>query len=241
MLAPSKQTSTTSAFEAAADRAPASPAARISGSTPAVKLRKVKSTPQPPKSRLRRTLVFARSFLRHPLMLGTLFQSSQALVRRLVDGSPWQRCRTVVELGPGVGTITSALLDRMPEDSRLLAIETNPQFVEELDRSLPDPRLIAMLGSAADLRRALRLHGIGRLDGAISGIPFSMMPLAMRRAIVGAVADALSPSGEFVVYQHSALMLPLLRERFEAVLCESEWRNPVPMRIFRCRRPIRTR
>ena len=241
MFAPPKPTPTTSAFEAAADQDAAAPVAarsRTTGPTPAVVLRRPRR-PQP--NRLRRALVFAGNFLRHPLMLGTVFESSQALVRRLVDGSPWQRCHTVLELGPGVGTITAALLDRLPADARLLAIETNPEFVEELDRSLPDPRLLTVLGSAADLRRALRLHGIGRLDGAISGIPFSTMPPPLRAAIVGAVADALSPSGEFVVYQHSTLMLPLLRERFDAVLCEREWRNPVPMRIFRCRRPIRTR
>jgi phospholipid N-methyltransferase len=195
------------------------------------------AAPAPAPGRWRRAWVFALNFLRHPLAVGTAFQSSPALVRRLVRGSDWRDCRSVVELGPGVGTVTSALLQQLSPTARLLAVESNPGFVAELRRTLPDPRLLAVHGNATALRALLERHGIGRVDAAISGIPFSTMPRAARAQVLDAVADALADQGEFVVYQHTAMMVPLLRERFATVTTEIEWRNLVPMRIFRCRGP----
>lgn len=197
------------------------------------------SSPAQSEGRWRRAWVFALNFLRHPLAVGTAFQSSPALVRRLVQGTAWQRCRSVVELGPGVGTVTAALLQQLPGDARLLAVESNPGFVAELRRTLPDPRLVAAHGSATGLRALLDSHGMEGLDGAISGIPFSTMPQAARAQVLDAVVDALADEGEFVVYQHTAMMVPLLRERFATVTTEIEWRNLVPMRVFRCRDPRR--
>jgi len=195
----------------------------------------------PAPARWRGARLFVLNFVRHPLQVGTAFRSSRALVRRIVDGSPWPRFRRVVELGPGVGTVTAALLQRLPADARLLAVETNPQFVAELQRSLPDPRLLAVPGDACALPQLLARHGIGRVDAVVSGIPFSTMPAATRHALLDAIAAALEDSGELLVYQHSALVLPLLRERFAAVTPETEWRSLVPMRVFRCYRPVRAR
>ena len=191
--------------------------------------------------RWRRAWVFALNFLRHPLAVGTAFQSSPALVRRLVEGTAWRRCRSVVELGPGVGTVTAALLQELPSDGRLLAIDSNAEFVDELHRTLPDPRLLAVHGSATALRALLEVHGMNRVDAAISGIPFSTMPATARAQVLDAVVDALADEGEFVVYQHTPLVEPLLRERFASVATGIEWRNLVPMRIFRCRAPRRPR
>lgn len=187
----------------------------------------------------RQRLLFALNFLRHPLSVGTAFQSSPALVRRLATGTDWARCRSVVELGPGVGTVTGALLARMAPSATLLAIETNAEFVAELRRTLPDPRLVVVHGDAAGLAPLLAAQGLHQVDALISGIPFSTLPAPLRGAVLDAVADALSPEGELVVYQHSALLLPLLRERFQRVACEIEWRNLIPMRVFRCRGPRR--
>ena len=185
----------------------------------------------------RQRWLFALNFLRHPLSVGTLFRSSPALVQRLADSSDWSRCETVVELGPGVGTVTRALLDRLGDQARLLAIESNRDFVTELRRCLPDPRLQVVHGSAADLSGLLAAQGLHRADALVSGIPFSTLPAPVRSTVLDAAARLLAPDGELLVYQHSGLLLPLLRERFAEVEIETEWRSMVPMRVFRCRRP----
>lgn len=186
---------------------------------------------------LRRAFIFLANFIKHPKMVGTFAVSSPALVERLLDGVDWSRIRHVVELGPGVGTITRALLDTMSPGSRLLAIEMNEDFVGELRRGLPDARLTVVQGSAADLTAHLddqRIHG---LDWVISGIPFSTMPPDVRDRTIDAVANSLNNEGCFVVYQYSSHVLPALQMRFASVERELEWRNLVPVKVFRCRGP----
>lgn len=187
---------------------------------------------------LRRALVFAINFVKHPRMVGTFAVSSPALVRRLLDAHAWSDVRSIVELGPGVGTITAAMLARMAPTARLLAIETNRDFVAELGRQLPDPRLLVAHGSAADLHLHLRQAGLDRADLVVSGIPFSTMPPAIRDRTLDAVTAALAPDGGFLVYQYSAKVLPHLTRRFGVVEREREWRNLVPVHVFRCRQPL---
>src|ERR1700743_2227250 len=81
-------------------------------------------------------LLFARNFFRHPRMLGSIIPSSRFLIKQLLEPMDWDRARVIVEYGPGVGGITAELLRRMRPDAHLIAIETNPEFVSFLRRSL---------------------------------------------------------------------------------------------------------
>lgn len=187
--------------------------------------------------RFRRALVFAVNFVKHPRMVGTFAVSSPALVQRLLSGIDWSRCRRIVELGPGVGTITRSILDAMPADARLAALEMNADFVAELRRGFPDPRLQVVHGSAADIGRHLQAIDFGPTDVVISGIPFSTMPAAVRDQTLDGVAASLAPDGQFLVYQYANHVLAPLQQRFERVEREKEWRNLVPVRLFRCSKP----
>lgn len=189
------------------------------------------------RRRLRQTWVFALNFIKHPRMVGTFAVSSPALVRRLLGGVDWSTRRRIVEFGPGVGTITGAVLKAMSADARLLAIEMNTDFVRELAARFPDPRLDIVNGSASDLARDMARRGWPAADLVISGIPFSTMPAGVRDGILDAVAGSLAPDGQFLVYQYANHILAPLRARFEVVERETEWRNLVPVRLFRCSRP----
>lgn len=190
------------------------------------------------RRRLRQAWVFAVNFIKHPRMVGTFAVSSPALVRRLLDGVDWSKRRRVVEFGPGVGTITGAVLDAMAPEARLLAIEMNTDFVRELALRFPDPRLEIVNASAADLEGELAARQWADTDLVISGIPFSTMPAYVRDGILDAVAQSLAPEGEFRVYQYANHVLEPLRARFAVVERETEWRNLVPVRLFRCRQPL---
>src|SRR5215510_14460276 len=106
-------------------------------------------------SRSEETLLFAKNFIQHPKMLGSLIPSSRFLVDRLLGKIDWVRARTIVEYGPGVGTITAHILGRMAPDSRLSVFEMNKDFVSYLHRSFPDPRLHVVHGSAESVGREL--------------------------------------------------------------------------------------
>ena len=68
----------------------------------------------PPQRRpLPSSLLFGRTFLRHPRMLGSVVPSSRFLISRILRQADWGRTRVVVEAGPGVGTLTTGILDRL--------------------------------------------------------------------------------------------------------------------------------
>src|SRR6201993_1796821 len=93
-------------------------------------------------------LLFARNFFRHPRMLGSIVPSSRFLIKQLLEPIDWRRARVIVEYGPGVGGITAEVLRHMRGDAALIAIETNPEFVNYLRGSITDARLHVVAGSA---------------------------------------------------------------------------------------------
>src|SRR5690348_16782356 len=130
------------------------------------------------------TLLFAKNFLQHPKMLGSLIPSSRFLVDRLLNKINWKRARTVVEYGPGVGTITGRILQRMSPDARLVVFEMNEDFVRHLNRAYPDRRLHVVHGSAENVYCELDRLKLAGADYIISGIPFTTMPVPLREAIM---------------------------------------------------------
>ena len=180
--------------------------------------------------------LFSRNFIKHPRMLGSLIPSSRFLVNRLLDQVDWNRAGTVVEYGPGVGTFTGQILQRLRPDGSLVAIDTNRDFARYLTRTLRDDRLHVIEGSAADAQENLRERGLGRADYVISGIPYSTMNPELRERILHSTHDLLQPDGAFLVYQFTRAVLPYLRRVFPHVHQEFEPRNIMPARLFYCRR-----
>jgi len=179
-------------------------------------------------------LLFARTFFRNPIMLGSVIPSSRFLIKGVLEPIDWERARVIVEYGPGVGTITRDILNRMRPDAKLVVIEMNDEFVRFLRETFHDERLIVEAGSAADVRAILKKHGFETVDYAISGIPLSSVPPKMREHIVRETRESLAPGGAFIVYQFTSSVLPQLRRVFEDVKHNREWLNVLPAHLFFC-------
>lgn len=176
--------------------------------------------------------MFFRQFVKHPGMIGSVIPSSSRLVNSMLESVDWQHTRLFVEYGPGVGTFTRPILERMHPDATLLAIDLNLDFVSYLEDAIQDPRLRVVHGSAADVRRFIAEAGHRQADYILSGIPFSTLPDGVGAAICAETAAALRPGGDFLVYQYSAFVRDLLTPHFR--LSErTEWRNIPPCRMFR--------
>lgn len=184
----------------------------------------------------KRLSLFARNFVKHPMMLGSVIPSSRFLVNEVLGHVDWDRAKVVVEYGPGVGNFTAEILRRLAPDGRLIAIEVNRDFVEFLRQEIKDPRLHVVDGSAADVQRVLREAGHERADYIISGIPFSTMPADVREAVLRASRDALAPGGAFLVYQFSARVRRDLERIFGSVQRRFEPFNILPAQLFVCGR-----
>lgn len=185
-------------------------------------------------SRSEETILFAKNFLQHPKMLGSLIPSSRFLVGRLLGKIDWARARTIVEYGPGVGTITANILARMSPQARLIAFEMNRDFVGYLRRAFPDPRLHVVHGSAETVGRELDRLELEGADYIISGIPYTTMPEQLRGRIMHESREALNPGGAVLVYQFTRAVLPYLRTYFNQVYQDFEPFNILPARLFYC-------
>lgn len=177
-------------------------------------------------------MLFARSFFANPRRVGSVIPSSRRLIQRLLDRPDWTQIRIAVEYGPGTGVVTRALLARLGPDARLYAFEINEDFVAYLRQSIADPRLVVVAGSAETVGAVLAAAGHQHCDIAVSSLPFSIMPIAVRNRIVQATAAILAPGGAFVGYQYSTRWLGELRSVFRRVSVELEPRNWPPAFVF---------
>lgn len=179
-------------------------------------------------------LLFARMFLKYPSMLGSVWPSSDYLCRRLMRQIDWRTARTVVEFGPGVGTITRHILRNLHPEGTLVAIEKNPELVRTLSRKLADhdSRLRLVEASAARVRGILDDLELSFADCIVSGIPFSLIPAEEGHRIMEGVRESLGPRGKLLIYQFSGAIEPLLRQHFQTVHSGYELRNFLPARTY---------
>jgi phospholipid N-methyltransferase len=103
--------------------------------------KQIKAKPGKGASFLAQWGMFFRQFVRHPGMIGSVIPSSTTLVARMLDQVDWRSTRLFVEYGPGVGTFTQAILDRLSPDATLIAIDLNLDFVAYLEAAIDDRRL----------------------------------------------------------------------------------------------------
>ncbi|HUE79872.1 MAG TPA: methyltransferase [Sphingomicrobium sp.] len=165
-------------------------------------------------------------------MVGSIIPSSKTVIDRMLAPVDWENTKLFVEYGPGVGTFTRPILERLGADATLLAIDTNPEFTDFLTESLDDERLVAVTGSAAEVERILADRGFAHADYVLSGIPFSTLPPGLGDAIAKATAQVIRPGGAFLVYQFSPKVIEFIKPWFERIERGFEWMNVPPASLF---------
>jgi phospholipid N-methyltransferase len=182
-------------------------------------------------SKVNGRLVFIQEFLKHPLQIGSIIPSSRFLEQRIVEAASAASAEVIIELGPGTGGVTRAMLQAMPPHARLLCIEINPHF-NKLVSSIEDDRLTAHLGSARELKQILSKYDLDPPNAIVSGIPFSTMSRSAGSQIIEAVSSVLPPNGRFVAYQVNSQVATLCRPFLGPEQTSIEFLNIPPMRIF---------
>ena len=176
--------------------------------------------------------MFFQGFLKHPVMVGSIIPSSDRLIRKMLGPVDWANTRLFVEYGPGVGTFCRPILDRLAPDAKLIAIDTNPDFIRYLRHTITDPRFAAVNGSAADVEQIVADHGHDAADYVLSGLPFSTLPPGVGPAIVAATHDVLRPGGAFLVYQFSPKVRDFVAAHFARIDHDMEWWNVPPAQLY---------
>ncbi len=181
---------------------------------------------------------FLRGFLKNPVMVGSVIPSSKVLIDRMLGPVQWDEVKLFVEYGPGVGTFTRPILDRLAPDAKLIAVDTNEDFIAFLKKDIDDPRLIAVHGSAAEVEQIVADHGFAHADYVLSGLPFSTLPPGVGQAIGAATSRVIRAGGAFLVYQFSPKVRDYIAPFFERIERGFEWRNVPPATLFWAYREI---
>ncbi len=146
--------------------------------------------------------LFFKRFLQRPFQIASIVPSSRALVERVAEKIDFGRGRVIAEYGPGEGVHSREIARRMRPDSQLLLFELDPAFSRDLERQFADdPRVHVINLDAARLPSELRRRGIKYCDYILSGIPFSILKIDKKRALLRKTHDALAPGGRFIIYQ----------------------------------------
>lgn len=148
------------------------------------------------------SVLFFKRFLQRPWQIASIVPSSKALVERVSSKMDFGRARVIAEYGPGEGVHSRQIAKRMRADAQLLLLELDPAFSRDLERQFADdPRVHVINLDAARLPQELERRGIPHCDYILSGIPFSILKIDKKRALLQKTYDALAPGGRFIIYQ----------------------------------------
>lgn len=148
------------------------------------------------------SVLFFKRFLQRPLQVASIIPSSKALVERVASKMDFSEPRVIAEYGPGEGVHTREIARRMSADSTLILFELDPDLSRDLERQFgDDPRVHVINGDCARLPDELERLGIDRCDYIVSGIPFSILEINKKRALLRKTYEALRPGGAFIIYQ----------------------------------------
>jgi phospholipid N-methyltransferase len=149
----------------------------------------------------------------------------------------------VVELGPGTGSVTTAIEYRLAGRGRHVAVEIDPELAHYLRARHAGVEVL--VGDAAELARLFAEHQVAAVDAVVSGLPWSLIDTDAQRAIIAATARSLRPGGCFTTfaYVHALSMTrarqfrALLGEMFfEVLTTRTVWWNLPPAVTYVCRR-----
>jgi phospholipid N-methyltransferase len=154
-----------------------------------------------------RSLSFFLQWLSAPLRVGAVAPSSPQLARAITveisaESAP------VIELGPGSGVFTRALIERGIPQARLALVEQSPAFAGQLKVQFPQARVLCMDAARLEARAAL---GGGRAGAVVSGLPLLLMPAQTVATILERAFEGLQPEGAFYQFTYG-LRSPVSRE-----------------------------
>ncbi len=148
------------------------------------------------------SVLFFKRFLQRPFQVASIIPSSKAMVERVASKMDFSQPRVIAEYGPGEGVHSREIARRMGPGSTLILFELDPDLSRDLERQFAhDPRVHVIHGNAAQLPQELERLGVPHCDYIVSGIPFSILDLEKKRALLQKTYDAIVPGGSFIIYQ----------------------------------------
>jgi phosphatidylethanolamine/phosphatidyl-N-methylethanolamine N-methyltransferase len=178
---------------------------------------------------------FIKSWFDKPLVTGAISPSSPALAKMMARYVDPLSVGPIIELGPGTGPVTQALLERGVAEERLVLVEYDPVFCEMLARKFPKARIVQ--GDAYGF-----FETAGAIPGAaaiVSSLPLFTKTEERRIALVEKALELAQDDAPFIQFTYAVMSpLPLDEARVEAHVSPRVWLNVPPARVW-VYRPMR--
>jgi phosphatidylethanolamine/phosphatidyl-N-methylethanolamine N-methyltransferase len=185
------------------------------------------------------TAQFVRQCLSKPKQMGAIAPSSRGLAQAMARWVSADPKAVVLELGPGTGSITEALMARGLSGDRLLAIEKSPELAVLLQKRFPSVRVIE--GDAWDLEALMEKHvdAAHHVGAVISSLPLRRFKPEATEALARKIRAVLRPGACWVQYSyHLGNDRPLGTGYFELVSTNVVWLNLPPARVSVYQKPL---
>jgi phosphatidylethanolamine/phosphatidyl-N-methylethanolamine N-methyltransferase len=181
--------------------------------------------------RLDDEMQFIRSWFEKPLSTGAVMPSSKALARTMAAYVDTKASGPIIELGPGTGPVTEALVQHGVDPARLVLVEFNPSFCRLLRTRYPAATVVQ--GDAYKLRRLLETFVREPAAAVVSGLPLVTKPLRTRLRLIADAMGLLAPGAPFIQFTYA--MVPPIPKALSGIKAEASeliWRNLPPARVW---------
>lgn len=171
---------------------------------------------------------FLKRFIANPRRVGAILPSGKALVSRVIEGLPLENATAVVELGPGLGTITEHLVAHVGPNTDCVVIEIDRVFVRKLRERFPTVTVVN--DSAETLPAHMHELGYDHVDAIVCGLPFANLPNRFLDEVIAAAKAVLRPGGVFATYGyvHGHMVSRRLKQTLERNFSHVETRLIMP-------------
>jgi phosphatidylethanolamine/phosphatidyl-N-methylethanolamine N-methyltransferase len=174
---------------------------------------------------------FFRSWIEKPLAMGAVAPSGKALARTMAAYVDPRSPGPIVELGPGTGAITEALVAQGVDPARLVLVEFNPTFCRLLRERYPTATVVQ--GDAYGLRQMLSDLLRQPAAAVVSGLPLFTKPLKLRLRLLFEAFSLMAPGAPFVQFTYAAISpIPRTLEGVRSQASERVWSNIPPARVW---------
>jgi phosphatidylethanolamine/phosphatidyl-N-methylethanolamine N-methyltransferase len=181
--------------------------------------------------RLDDEMQFIRTWIEKPISTGAVMPSSRVLARAMARYVDPNSTGPVIELGPGTGPVTEALVRHGVDPARLVLVEFNPDFCRLLRARYPAATVVQ--GDAYRLRRVLKSYVDEPAAAVVSGLPLVTKPLRTRLRLISDAMTLLAEGAPFVQFTYAMLPpIPKVLSGIRAEASELIWMNLPPARVW---------
>ncbi len=174
---------------------------------------------------------FIRSWLEKPLAIGAVTPSGKVLARTMARYVDPATSGPVVELGPGTGPVTEALVEEGIDPARLVLIEFNPTFCKLLRARYPTATVVQ--GDTYGLRHLLGGMLQRPAAAVVSGLPLVTKPIGTRLRLLREALELLRPGAPFIQFTYAVVSpIPKRLAGVRAEASERIWKNMPPARVW---------